>query len=302
MALQKPGNALTAGGRPITMWLKAASPPMTLVLVLQGLYGVAIARHLGGLSVAVTALTILYFVPDGIARRLINDYQDYTNGLDRQSGARPGSALALGLDMRVVWRVAITATVLAASIAACVAVLSIPWLLLLAPILILIYFGYAGGPKPLGHYAVGELLDFLVTGTGTTLLVVVVNARTLDWPSIVACTGVGLLFGALMLHNNSRDVVKDRSAGKRTLPHVIGPGGAKLLYCVAIVGYYATVLGYSVGDGLRWSLLPLLSLPWGLWLVFRFCRSELGDHLIPWVWTFHLMIANLSLFILGAFA
>ena len=282
-------------------WIKAACPPLTLVLVLQGAYGVVIARHLAGLSVFTAALTIAFFVPDGIARRLINDYQDYAREIDKRSAPRPDSALALGLDMRAVWRVGVAAAALALGIAIWVGATTVPWLLPVLPVFGVIYFCYAGGPAPLGHRALGELLDFVVTGTATTLLVVVVNARSLDWPSVVACAGVGCLFAALMLHNNSRDVAADRLSGKRTLPQFIGAIGARCLYSALLAGYYASVAAYALSKHLGWQLLPFITLPWAVGLVIWFWRSELGHDLAWWPWLARLMMVNLSLFVIGAF-
>jgi 1,4-dihydroxy-2-naphthoate octaprenyltransferase len=282
-------------------WIKAACPPLTLVLVLQGAYGVAIARHLAGLSVLTAALTIAFFVPDGIARRLINDCQDYARDIDKASAPRPGSALELGLDMRTVWRVAIASATLALVIAVWVGATTVPWLLPILPVFVIVYFCYAGGPAPLGHRALGELLDFVVTGTATTLLVVVANARSLDWPSLIACAGTGCLFAALMLHNNARDVVPDRLSGKRTLPQFIGTTGTRCLYAGLLASYYVSVAAYALSKHLGWQFLPFLTFPWAVGLVIWFWRSELGHDLVWWPWLCRLMMVNLSLFVIGAF-
>ncbi len=301
MTVKNAAEMLPANSGITIKWIKAACPPLILVLVLQGAYGVVIARHLAGLSVLTAALTIVFFIPDGIARRLINDYQDYVREIDEPSAARPDSALALGLGMRAVWRIGLASAALAFGIAIWVGATTVPWLLPVLPAFVVIYFCYAGGPAPLGHRALGELIDFVVTGTATTLLVVVVNARSLDWPSVIACAGIGCLFAALMLHNNARDVVRDRLSGKRTLPHVIGATATKCLYSVLLTGYYVSVATYALTEHLGWQFLPFITFPWAAGLVVWFWRSELGHDLSWWPWLYRLMMVNLGLFVIGAF-
>jgi 1,4-dihydroxy-2-naphthoate octaprenyltransferase len=283
-------------------WMRAAGPPLVLVLALQGACGVAIAHHAARLSVLTAALTIVYFVPDGVGRRLVNDYQDYRNGLDGPGNVRPDSALALGLDMRMVGQAGVVAAGVAAAIAIWVALITEPWLLLLGPVFLAVYFLYAGGPRPLGYIALGELMDFIVTGTAPTLLVVFVNARSVSVASVVACVGVGLLFMALMLHNNARDIGKDALAGKRTLPQVISQGTVKALYTACLSGYYLTVLGFGLAARLPWALLPLITLPWTVRLAMRVMRHDLGEQMVSWKWLYYLLVANLCLFVVGCFA
>jgi len=52
---------------------------------------------------------------------------------------------------------------------------------------------------------------------------------------------------------------------------------------------------------LGWQLLPFVTLPWAVGLVIWFWRSALGHDLIWWPWLCRLMMANLSLFVIGAF-
>ena len=286
----------------IGQWVRAAGPPLVLVLALQGACAVAIAHHAARLSALTATLTMLYFVPDGVGRRLVNDYQDYRNGLDVRRNVRPDSALALGLDMRMVGRVGVAAAAVAAAIAIWVAIITEPWLLFLSPAFLAVYFLYAGGPKPLGYIALGEVMDLIFTGTAPTLLVVYVNARSVSAAAVVASIGVGLLFMALMLHNNARDIDKDRLAGKRTLPQVISPVAVKALYTACLAGYYLTILVFSLKTNLPWALLPLVTLPWSVPLTARIWRRDLGEQMVSWKLLYYLLIANLGLFTLGCIA
>ncbi|WP_410570815.1 prenyltransferase [Amycolatopsis sp. cmx-4-61] len=282
-------------------WVKAAGPPLILVIVLQACYGLSLAHHIGPLPGLRVGLTLALFLLDAVGRRLINDYEDHRRGLDRPDSVRPDSSLALRLDMRQVRLVGMTCFGLAWVLALYLSVTSTPWILVLVVICYAAYFAYAGGPKPLGHHGLGELIDFLVTGAAVTLLVVLANAGRLDAVAVIGALGPACLFSALMLHNNARDVDKDARAGKTTLPHLIGLGPTKVLYAMLVTGFYVVVALVAVLLNAPWYLLPLVTLPWAASTVWGVARADrLGDTMISWSRLYLVMIANFALFSIGA--
>jgi 1,4-dihydroxy-2-naphthoate octaprenyltransferase len=284
----------------VQAWVQAAGPPLILVIVLQAGYGLTIADQLAPLSPVRVALTLALFVLDAIGRRLINDYEDHRRGLDTPGTVRPDSSLALGLDMRTVRLVGMTCFALAWALAAYLALTIQPWILLLAVGCYAAYFAYAGGPRPLGHRGLGELIDFVVTGTSVTLLVVLANVGRIDLDGFLAALGPGFLFCALMLHNNARDVPKDSAAGKITLPKLVGLVPTKVIYVTAVTGFYVVVAVVALRWGSPWMLAPLLTLPWAASVATAVARAhELGESMISWSRLYFVMIANFALFTLG---
>jgi 1,4-dihydroxy-2-naphthoate polyprenyltransferase len=284
----------------VQAWVRAAGPPLILVIVLQAGYGLTIAGHLAPLSPVRVALTLALFVLDAIGRRLINDYEDHRRGLDTPGTVRPDSSLALGLDMRRVRLVGMACFVLAWVLAAYLALTIEPWILLLAAVCYVAYFAYAGGRRPLGHRGLGEVIDFVVTGTSVTLLVVLANAGRVDIDGLVAALGPGFLFCALMLHNNARDVAKDSAAGKITLPKIVGLLPTKVIYLVAVTGFYVVVVVVALRWSSPWLLAPLLTLPWAANVVLAVtCTRELGESMVSWSRLYLVMIANFALFTVG---
>lgn len=282
-------------------WIAAADPPLILVVVLQAAYGLGVAHQLHPLSPWRVAATIVLFVCDGAGRRLINDYEDHVRGLDSVQDVRPDRPLALGLDMRRVRAVGLATFVVAWVIAAVLAVTTNPWLLVLVAVSYGAYFAYAGGPRPLGHRGYGEALDFTITGTLVTLLVIWVNAGEVTGAAVVGALGPACLFAALMLHNNARDVDKDAAAGKVTLPQVVGLVPTKVLYALLLAGFSAVVVAQALLFDAPWLLLPLLTLPWTAALAARVLRApRLGATMVSWAWLFLIMIADFALFTLGS--
>jgi 1,4-dihydroxy-2-naphthoate octaprenyltransferase len=299
--MTRQGVAEPRPGAGAVAWLKAAGPPLILVILLQAAYGLSVAHTIADLDPLRVALTLALFLFDAIGRRLVNDYEDYARGLDKPGGVRPDSSLALGMDMRRVRVVGLVSFALAWVLAVYLAVTTNPWILLLVAVCYVGYFLYAGGPRPLGHRGLGEVIDFLITGTAVTVLVIWVNAGGLDATSIIAALGPGFLFTALMLHNNARDVDKDAAAGKRTLPHKIGLTGTKILYVVAVSGFYVVVVVVAALLNSLWVLLPVLTLPWSVALMWQVgTASRLGDSLVSWARLYLVMIASFALFSVGA--
>lgn len=296
------GTDTAAGSAPRSrawVWFHAAGPPLILVLVLQGAFAVTAVRHQEAGAWWKVALTVVLFVGDGLGRRLVNDFEDHRRGVDRPDRVRPDSSMALGLDMRHVRRVGMAGFAVAWLCVLVLALASEPLLLVVIPLLYAGYFAYAGGRRPLGHRGFGEALDFVVTGTAVTLVVGRMNGATFDatlWCASLAC---GFLFMTLMLHNNARDLAKDREAGKTTLPHLIPPPAVKVLYVVGLAGCYGCLALAAQAQGAAGPLLPLLTLPWAGYLAVRVCRGPLGTRMIDWSGLYLLMLAIFALFTLG---
>ncbi len=281
-------------------WIVASGPPLILVIVLQGVYAVSAAHRVGGLTGWRVLLTLAVLVPDCAGRRFVNDYEDHVRGLDQPDRVRPQSALALGLDMRRLRTVGMACFAVAWVGLAVLAATTNYWLLPLIASCYAAYFSYAGGARPLGHRAMGELIDFVVTGTAVTLILAWLNVGRVDATIALAALGPGCLFAGLMLHNNARDIDKDRAAGKTTLPQVISPAMTKLVYTCCLFGFYLVVAGLALRLHSAALLLPLLTLPWAAGLVWSVSRSVIGPAMTSWAWLYYLMIADFVLFSAGA--
>jgi 1,4-dihydroxy-2-naphthoate polyprenyltransferase len=285
----------------VKAWIGAAGPPLILVIVLQAGYGIVVAGQVGDLSGVRVAATLVLFFFDAIGRRLINDYEDHRRGLDTVHNVRPDSTLAAGLDMRWVGRVGMASFAIAWVLAAVLALTIEPWILLLTVVCYAAYFLYAGGPRPLGHRGLGEVIDLTVTGFGVTVLVILANVGFLDLTAAIAALGPGFMFSALMLHNNARDVDKDAAVGKTTLPQLIGLTPTKVVYCLDIAAFYVVVGWFAARVGDAVLLLPLITLPWAVRMMVAVGRARrLGDTLVSWSGLYLLMIANFALFVIAA--
>lgn len=286
-------------GSQVRLWVQAAGPPLVLVLVLQGAFAITAVRHQEQVTWWKIALTLILFMGDGVGRRLVNDYEDHRRGVDRPDRVRPDSSLAIGLDMTRVRLVGMAGFGLAWLCIVALALASEPLLLLVIPLLYAGYFAYAGGRRPLGHRGLGEALDFVVTGTGVTLVIGRLNGAEFDATLLCASLACGFLFMTLMLHNNARDIAKDREAGKTTLPHRLPVNAVKALYVLGLTGCYSCLILASLTLDKPGLLLPLVTLPWAVHLVVGVCRGPLGTRMVDWSGLYLLMLGVFSLFTVG---
>lgn len=252
-----------------------ASRPNFLVLapLCVGL-GFAIAWQQGQSPVLLD--TVLVFVGAILAHaavNLLNEYEDFTSGLDMitqrtpfsgGSGALPdvpsaanrvlwASLGTLGLVVAIgvyfLWLRGLPMFVLGA--AGVVLVITYtrwitrsPWLCLLAP-------GIGFGP-------------IMVLGT-----LIALGAK-LDATSIICATVALLLVSELLLINQIPDAEADRKIGRRHLVITLGTtAAAKLVSWLLLASYALIVCAALTGFLPSWSLLTLLTLPAALWISLK---------------------------------
>jgi len=137
---------------------------------------------------------------------------------------------------------------------------------------------YSGGPLPLGHYGLGDLLVFLFFGPIAVRGTYHVQALAFSGEALVWSVAVGALVTAILVVNNFRDLDTDREAGKRTLAVLLGERGTRWEYALLLILAYAVPLGvWLVGVRPASVLLPWLSLPWALRLLGTMGKTPLSD-------------------------
>jgi 1,4-dihydroxy-2-naphthoate octaprenyltransferase len=284
---------------PVRAWISAMGLQMTVVVLLQVAFALAVAGRLGTLSTGRALLTLALFVPESIARRLLNDYDDFKRGVDVPQTARRGGALALGLSMERVRAVGLVCFATGIVTLGWLLYTTDPWSLLVLPL----SFGmlvYSGGPVPLGHRGLGEVMDFVINGFYVVAVVIWVNVHEFSFEAVMAATAAGFLFTATMFHNDLRDSVEDLRAGKRTLAHALSPRASKVWYAVFVLAPYPCValIAYEF-DSLRFAA-PLLTLPHAVWLVAGVTRSRLGGTMPSWMHLPRLLASFFALLALAA--
>jgi 1,4-dihydroxy-2-naphthoate octaprenyltransferase len=85
---------------------------------------------------------------------------------------------------------------------------------------------------------------------------------------------------AILVVNNLRDIETDGKTGKRTLAVVVGRQATRIQYvALAALAYASSILFLATGWASWWVLLPWLTLPMAIQLVWTIFRAEDGPAL-----------------------
>jgi 1,4-dihydroxy-2-naphthoate octaprenyltransferase len=189
-------------------------------------------------------LTLGLFIAHG-ANNLINDYTDYTRGIDKdnyfrtQYGVHP---LAQGFwDKRthLIW---FGVTGLLAVLSGVFALVytgfsPVTWALIGIGAFILLFYTY-----PLKYLAVGEISIFLIWGPLMISGVFYVLTGIWDWTVTLASLSIGFTVVTINLGKHTDKLREDKVKGVRTLPVLVGETAARYITIGAIVlAYVITV-------------------------------------------------------------
>jgi len=142
-----------------------------------------------------------------------------------------------------------------------------------------VFLAFFHNAPPIKLYSLGPGVGELATGIGCGPIIVLgsyyVQAQRLSYEALWASIPIGLLITAVLYVNEFPDCEADRSAGKKTVPAVLGRQRAVWGYVGLIVAAYATILvGIVLGVFPYTLLLALLAIP----LAYRGIRGVMRFH------------------------
>jgi len=222
-------------------------------------------------TVLVWVLMLICAVAAQAAGNVLNDYKDFVVGTDTEENCvdttdasiiynhlRPATARNFGI--------ACLLTALLAGVA--VSLLSTPWLLLVGGVGIVALLSYSYGPKPTSYLPLGEVISGLTFGLLIAAGAFVAITRTWSWWLLIACAQQVLSIGLIMMTNNTCDIERDKEAGRKTLPVLLGRKRA--LIWIAVGNVLALLSLAVLAFLLGW--FPLLLVAAACWPVGRLLR------------------------------
>jgi 1,4-dihydroxy-2-naphthoate octaprenyltransferase len=246
------------------VWFAATRPFSFTASVTPVLIGAAWAFQSGDRIVwSMLPLFAISAVLIHAGTNLINDYEDFRNGVDREYTFGSSGLLVRGeLAPRQVRSFAFSLFAIAFVVGLFI-VRERGWgLLVLGAAGIVGGYFYTVNPVGYKYRALGEVFVFLFMGvllvagaywamTGTVTAAVV-------WGSLP----ISLLVTAILFANNTRDMKHDQAVGVRTLAGRMGFGQAQRVYGALVVGSYAVTAGLMLAGLVSvWALVVSLSLP-----------------------------------------
>lgn len=197
-------------------------------------------QELSAVNFIVMSLAVLLVILMQCAANLVNDVKDFEKGVDTLDRVGPPRYAAEGLlpasTIKKTYRLFF---VLAMIISSGLAFYGGMQTILLGLLCCLFAFLYTGGPFPLSHIGLGELVAFVFFGPvavgGSAFL------QTLTWDPFAILLGCapGFLASAVMAVNNYRDLQTDAAVGKKTLATRLSPALARALPWMCILAALA---------------------------------------------------------------
>lgn len=252
-------------------WILAFRPRTLTAAVIP----VMVSSILAHGSWMVALFAFLVAISMQIGTNLINDAADYKRGADTEARLgflRVTQAKLLSFNQ-----------VFAAGIAAfaCGALFGVPLILqggwevgVVIILSIICGYIYTSGPFPLAYHGMGELFVFIFFGLVSTSTIYFINTQTVSLACLLAGIQIGLLAVVIIAINNLRDHQQDRQANKKTLAVRFGVtfGRIKISLC-ALLPFVLNLFWIS-STSLMAALLPLLTLPIAIKLVWQIWKIE----------------------------
>lgn len=257
------------------LWWRAARPYSLTASATPVVAGTAAAVHDGRFDPLVFLAVLGGAVAIHAGTNMVNDYYDYTRGVDTGASIGPGGLIQHGLlAPRAV--LAGGLVLFAAGSALGLWLVAVAgWPVLAAGVLsVLAGYAYTGGPVPLGYVGLGDLVVFVFMGPVIVLGAYFVQAHALGTGAWWTSLPLAALVTAILVVNNLRDLDSDRRSGKRTLATLIGPRATRAEYTGLVVLAYAAIVAGVVSRGLPpVALAGLLTVPAAVSLCGRIRRD-----------------------------
>lgn len=251
----------------LKIWFLETRPQFLLLPVVLVLLGTAMAWYYGSFHLGHAFLAFLGLLLAHISVNVLNDYFDYTSGVDLKTQRTPFSGgsgiLPAGLmkPRQALW-FGITCFLLTIPIGIYFVIVK-GWMLLplliVGAICILLY-------TPLilkQHWP--EWSPGLGLGTLPVLGAYFVQTGHYSIPAIIAAIPSGILVHNLLFINEFPDVEADKTVNKKTLTITIGKRKSSILYFVLTILMYIWIIGAVIaGQMPPFTLIALLTVPFAV--------------------------------------
>jgi 1,4-dihydroxy-2-naphthoate octaprenyltransferase len=157
---------------------------------------------------------------------------------------------------------------------------------------ILAAWAYSAGPFPFGRHGFADPLFFLFFGTVSVLGAYFVQAAVvlgpghwraaLPWTAVAVSLPIGALITNILIIDDIRDCAFDVVKGKNTIAVRFGTCASRAEFAALLVFAYA--LPFWFWHGLQfsaWVLLPLLTLPLALVVMWQVWQKDRFADLVP---------------------
>jgi 1,4-dihydroxy-2-naphthoate octaprenyltransferase len=278
----------------IKLWFLAIRPltlPLSATPVLVG--AVLALMEKETLNWLLLVATLLAAIAIQVATNLLNDAEDFERGNDTVERRGPPRVTAKGWASAGEVKTAATFSFMVAGLCGLYLVSQGGWpIFWIGVVSILAGIAYSAGPMPISHTPMGELFVFVFFGLFAVVGTFFLQTGGVSPEVLLSGAAMGSYAAAVLHTNNTRDILEDKKAGRRTLAIVICELGRNSDDCDnrrALSFVYALLLLSPYGFlGLQILLLDafanhvivwlaLISLPGSLMAIRWFFEAQTGS-------------------------
>jgi 1,4-dihydroxy-2-naphthoate octaprenyltransferase len=244
-------------------------PQFLILSPILVMLGMSMALYNGNFNALYFVLSIIGLVLLHTSVNTLNDYSDFKTGIDLKTPRTPfsgGSGIlpAGQLTPKAVWRLGVISFLLAVPIGLFFLAtrgISILPIFLLGAVFVFFYTSH------ITKFGLGlpELAAGLGLGTLPVFGTFLIMNGGFSWSALYASIPSGFLVCNLLYLNEFPDRDADKFGGRKTLPIILGYKKAAMLYsAIMILTYLWVVVGVVFRLMPAWTLLSLLTLPFGI--------------------------------------
>ncbi len=278
-----------------TSFFKVSRPPTLMATVVPLFIGGALAIISGHFSLWAWVDILLIAFLMQIGANMLNEYFDYTRGLDDEQSLGIGGIIVSGaVPARVVWVWALAIYGLALVLGLILVAFRGPLLLAMGLLGIMAGFIYTGTSHPVSSTPFGEFLVAIIMGPIEVLSTQFAAADVITANGFWLSIPVGLSVATILLANNLRDYTKDLKHGRRTLPIVLGRhrGFIALNVLVGVVFLWVSAMAL-LGMLPTTALLIWLALPIAVKSLASLRQTEMLPKAVPIAGRIHVLVGIL---------
>lgn len=125
---------------------------------------------------------------------------------------------------------------------------------------------YTVGDNAYGYRGLGDLFVFIFFGLVSVMGSYFAMSGMIPWIYLFPAATIGFLSAGVLNMNNIRDIENDAVCGKRTIPVILGVGGAKIYHFILIFAAVICLFVYTILHPAGWTgylfviTLPLLGI------------------------------------------
>ena len=218
------------------------------------------------------------------ATNMFNEYYDFKKGLDDHNSVGIGGAIVRnGMSPKSVMQLAVAFYIIAALLGIFLAIQSSFWIIPVGLVCMAVGYLYTGGPIPISWTPLGELFSGIFMGMIIILLSFFIQTGNIQGYAVWVSIPIVITIGLINMANNTRDRVKDKESGRKTLPILLGKKASITLMAILYVIAYLIVIYTALfkPQGSLLYLLPILSFPMPVKAVRRFNKNDTPETMMP---------------------